>query len=58
MKSHSNRKCTECEVELNNANCYRTTDSYLQSKCIDCTRQYNREYARRRAKIKKEGSWF
>ena len=58
MKSHSNRSCTECNIVLTKENAYKTTENNLQSKCKECQRIYYRDYARKRAKLKKESSWF
>ena len=58
MKSHSKKKCTECKIVLTKENAYQTVEKNLQSKCKECQRIYYRDYARKRAKLKKESSWF
>ena len=59
MISRSKDKCTKCGVDLDNGNRYVSSDSRRYNKCIQCKRLQLNEYAKQRAKRKKEaGKWF
>ena len=51
------QNCTKCKDELTSDNIYKYR-GYIHKQCKKCRNSYGKELYRKRAKTKKDNSWF